>query len=46
MGGHDNAKGHKKNAIVCEAVAIERGGVSGSFPAFFLPNAKTSNKNF
>jgi len=46
MGGHDNTEGHKKNAMVCEAVAIARGGVSGSFPAFFLPIATTSNKNF
>jgi hypothetical protein len=35
-----------KNAIVCEAVAIARGGVSGSFPAFFLSIAMTSNKIF
>jgi hypothetical protein len=35
-----------KNAMVCEAVAIARWGVSGSFPAFFLPIATTSNKNF
>jgi hypothetical protein len=40
-------KGHMKNATVfCEAVAIGRGGVSDSYPAFFLPIATTSNKNF
>jgi hypothetical protein len=44
MGGHDNTKGHRKNATICEAVAIGRVGVSGSFPAFFLPIATTSNK--
>ncbi len=34
MGGHDNTKGHRKNAIICKAVAIGRGGVSGSLQKF------------
>ena len=46
-GGHDNAK---RAQVECnnffEAVAIGRGGVSDSYPAFFLPIATTSNKNF
>ncbi len=44
-GGHDNTKGHK-NAMVCEAVAIVRGGCRDPSRHFFLPIATTSNKNF
>ena len=46
-GGHDNAK---RAWVECnnffEDVAISRGGVSDSYPAFFLLIATTSNKNF
>jgi hypothetical protein len=48
-GGHDNAKRAQKECRIsyfCEAVAIGRGGVSDSHPAFFLPIAMTSNKKF
>ena len=43
-GGHDNAKRACNNFF--EAVAVSRGGVSDSYPAFFLLIATTSNKNF
>jgi hypothetical protein len=39
-------KGTKRMQLFCEAVAIGRGGVSDSYPAFFLPIATTSNKIF
>ncbi len=39
-------KGTKRMQLFCKAVAIGRGGVSDSYPAFFLPIATTSNKNF
>ncbi len=39
-------KGTERMQLFCEAVAIGRGGVSGSHPAFFLPIATTSNKKF
>jgi len=46
-GGHDSAKRAQEECnCFCEAVAIGRGGVSDSYPAFFLPIATTSNKNF
>ncbi len=39
-------RAQKRMQLFCEAIAIGRGGVSVSFPAFFLPIATTSNKNF
>ncbi len=39
-------KGTRRMQLFCEAVAIGRGGVSDSYPAFFLPIATTSNKKF
>ena len=39
-------RAQERMQMFCEAVAIGRGGVSDSYPAFFLPIATTSNKNF